>query len=331
MRNDCSFLLVREPGERVVFYEINAHGKKGKVFVQPFAGPGGEFGIQRKRTGDGAWREVRAAFHIEELTECEHIANTSREDYLRLVQKALDQFDAHDFDKVVTSRKEVVPTTLNPIEWFKKLDNTYPKATILWLYLPGVTSWMAATPETLLKSEGMEFETMSLAGTRLTNTSKAWGDKELEEQNIVTHEIEQNLRDFGARSIQIGSVYTQQAGPVEHICTRINGLLPFHSDSRDMAKVLHPTPAVCGRSRQRALDFILNNEGYERGLYAGFIGWQENNTSTFYVHLRCMQIFQKHVALYAGGGITAKSIPEDEWLETERKLSTLKSIIEPQA
>jgi isochorismate synthase len=69
--------------------------------------------------------------------------------------------------------------------------------------------------------------------------------------------------------------------------------------------VLHPTPAVCGLPKQEAKDFILENEGYDRKYYTGFLGElnkeafnKETLKSDLYVNLRCMKIKDNQAHLY---------------------------------
>ena len=96
----------------------------------------------------------------------------------------------------------------------------------------------------------------------------------------------------------------------------------------DLLKVLHPTPAVCGLPKEEAYRFILQNEGYDRRYYSGFIGWLDPEGRTdIYVNLRCMHIKDEQLTLYAGGGLLASSELNDEWLETEKKLQTIKRLI----
>ena len=95
-----------------------------------------------------------------------------------------------------------------------------------------------------------------------------------------------------------------------------------------LLKVLHPTPAVCGLPKEEAYRFILENEGYDRCYYSGFIGWLDPDGRTdLYVNLRCMHIEEEQLTLYAGGGLLASSELNDEWLETEKKLQTIKRLI----
>ncbi|MCU0369328.1 MAG: chorismate-binding protein, partial [Cyclobacteriaceae bacterium] len=97
-----------------------------------------------------------------------------------------------------------------------------------------------------------------------------------------------------------------------------------------MLKLLHPTSAVCGMPYEAALDFLKNQEGYDREFYSGFLGpIQIKNESHIYVNLRCMQLFNKFVRLYAGAGVTIDSIPEMEMEETEIKMQNLQKLITP--
>ena len=93
---------------------------------------------------------------------------------------------------------------------------------------------------------------------------------------------------------------------------------------------LHPTPAVAGLPKGEALDFIVDREPLDRSFYGGYFGLKCNEKSRYYVNLRCMQLFNKSYALYAGGGITKDSEPAAEWQETEAKMDTMKNVIQQQ-
>jgi len=96
----------------------------------------------------------------------------------------------------------------------------------------------------------------------------------------------------------------------------------------DFVAELHPTPAVCGLPKNLADDFIKENEKHDRKYYSGYLGpWKLNQEVNLFVNLRCMEITCDQFVLYAGGGITSKSIPEREWEETIQKAKTLLDVI----
>ncbi len=96
----------------------------------------------------------------------------------------------------------------------------------------------------------------------------------------------------------------------------------------EFISALHPTPAVCGLPKERALELIYKTEMHNREYYAGYCGPINYQGKTdLFVNLRCMKILPDKLALYIGGGLTAKSDPEKEWEETVLKANTLLSVI----
>ncbi len=72
----------------------------------------------------------------------------------------------------------------------------------------------------------------------------------------------------------------------------------------------------------------MENEGYKRGYYTGFVGKLNIKSETeLYVNLRCMEVCNNVVSLYAGGGIVNESVANDEWIETECKMATMHDLL----
>ena len=94
---------------------------------------------------------------------------------------------------------------------------------------------------------------------------------------------------------------------------------------------MHPTPAICGTPTKKAREFIEQHEGYDREFYTGFLGvlGASGEDSSLYVNLRCMKIDHGIASIYVGGGITAASDTQAEWIETENKLHTMLQVIQP--
>jgi len=114
-----------------------------------------------------------------------------------------------------------------------------------------------------------------------------------------------------------------------HIQTDIKAELRNDFSLKKIIEKLHPTPAVCGFPKDLSQKFILENEGYNRSFYTGFLGelnFSDNKTSELYVNLRCMEIENQKVRFYIGCGITKDSDPEKEFFETVNKSVTMKSL-----
>ena len=182
---------------------------------------------------------------------------------------------------------------------------------------------MGATPELLLQVKGEKIETMSLAGTAIHSEtdSHVWGDKEKEEQQLVTDFITSQFDKTGVSNPITSKVKTIKAGHLLHLQTVITGIIK-KEQIKSVLDSLHPTPAVCGLPRDQSMTFIDNEENYNRSFYTGYLGVVDGDTHNYFVNLRCMQLFDKTVVLYVGGGITVKSDAELEYKETMAKLKT---------
>ncbi len=276
--------------------------------------------------------------------------DSDKNDHIELVHKGIETINSGKLKKVVLSRKEVLSIdNIDSIVIFQRLLNAYNSAFVYIWFHPKVGLWLGATPETLLSLKGKRLSTMSLAGTRLYDGTNdfIWGNKEMEEQQLVTDFISKNL-ESSLSDLTISDAKTIKAGDLLHLQTKISGTLNNFTLA-DILPKLHPTPAICGLPRKEANQFILDNETYRREYYSGFLGELnlkentsrntnrrniENNAyasirkvSNLYVNLRCMQIADANAHIYVGGGITKDSVPLEEWYETINKANTMKNVL----
>lgn len=264
---------------------------------------------------------------------------TDSEKHIHLVKMGMKQIKSGIISKVVLSRKEKLQ--LGEFDFkkiFQKLLLKYPATFVYCWFHPKVGFWFGATPETLIRIKGNGFRTMALAGTQKYEGTLDvdWGEKEIKEQQFVTDFIMANL---AGSHLKIGKPFTLKAGNLLHICSEIEGELANKNQLFSLVKTLHPTPAVCGLPKEKAKEFILKNEHYNREFYTGFLGEVHMNSSVhdknneepeetnLFVNLRCMQIKNQKAILYVGGGITENSEPEKEWEETVAKSKIMKSVL----
>ena len=256
--------------------------------------------------------------------------NALKENHLAIVEKAIYFIKSNKAQKIVLSRKEILEFEyLDALNTFKKMLKAYKNAFVYLWFHPQIGLWMGATPERLLSVEKGKFKTMALAGTQKYNgtVEVVWQKKEKQEQQYVTDFMLENLKE-SVKSLGFTAPFTVQAGNLLHIRTDISGKLKSADSLENLISLLHPTPAVCGLPKLVAAAFILENEGYDRAYYSGYLGELNSDESThLYVNLRCMQVENKLVSLYVGGGITADSIPENEWMETVAKTEVMKKVL----
>lgn len=252
--------------------------------------------------------------------------------YVANVAKGVAAINQGGMDKVVLGRNTLlaVPQGFCPLQFFNTLCGQYPEAFVSLVSIKGIGTWIGATPESLLKVTRDKLTTVALAGTQLKDQAQ-WSEKESEEQLWVVRYIEEILGEYQATQVDVAARRKIQNGPLEHLYTEISFKKEGVANATLAAQILprlHPTPAVCGLPKQKAMQFILANENYHRSYYAGFLGPVNcgDETSVF-VNLRCMQITDKGLVAYAGAGITKDSVPEMELAETENKLNNLKKFL----
>ena len=254
----------------------------------------------------------------------------TKEDYIELVQRGIDFIKNKNAKKVVLSRKEILECdNIDVINTFKDILNNYKNAFVYLWFHPSVGLWMGATPERLINVYQSKFKTMALAGTQLykNSTDVIWNGKERKEQQFVTDFILENIRDT-VDNIKVSNAYTIKAGNLLHIRTDISGVLKAADMLESLIGSLHPTPAVLGLPKISATKFILENEGYDRAYYAGYLGELNIESSTnLFVNLRCMQLNKNTASIYIGGGITKDSNSNKEWEETVSKAEVMKKVL----
>jgi isochorismate synthase len=310
-------LLVQQNDELVEF--INQSGfvfmpfHEGKQVVIPFEG-----NTFSKGSIENLEQKSAESFTSE---------NNQKEAFEDLVSNGITAIQNGDFDKVVLSRKIILKEQISIVETFENLISTYPTAFRYLFFHPKVGLWMGATPEQLVKINQSQFETVALAGTQLYSENVIWATKEIEEQQFVTDYIVTKVKDK-VNNLIITDAKTVKAGNLVHLKSFISGELTPGFQANDLIKTLHPTPAVCGLPKEKAIDFILKNEGYKRKHYAGFLGeYNKNNQTDLFVNLRCLEVENDVVNIYVGCGITKDSNPEKEFIETENKSMTMRNVL----
>lgn len=257
----------------------------------------------------------------------------SKTEYLRQAGSLISKLKNVELKKVVLSR--VIEHELDEVvDWgrkFEQLCHKYPTAFVYVLSNGQGLFWAGATPETLISVSNKKAYTMALAGTQPAKLNPeetySWQTKEREEQQYVTDYIADILQDSGVKKHTISETSTHLAGTLAHLVNHIDFEMPTQISALELAQKIHPTPAICGFPKEKALELILKTELHKRSFYSGFLGIiQENKAADFYVNLRCVQVVGNQMYSYVGGGLTADSNPEKEWLETVLKSQTMLSL-----
>ncbi len=238
-------------------------------------------------------------------------------------------------DKVVLARRIVTRAAadLDVVGALRHLARTAPESTT-FAFVRGGTTFLGATPERLVRTVGRTFETVAIAGStgrgadadedaRLAAALSA-SEKDREEHAVVVDMLRSSLAPI-VRTMQVADTPAILAlRHIQHLATPITGTLRDESGLLALGQRLHPTPAVGGAPRDVALDLIAEHEGFDRGWYAGPIGWLDaDGDGELVVGLRCGLVRGPELTLFAGCGIVADSDPAREWQESRLKLRTM--------
>jgi len=262
--------------------------------------------------------------------------------YTQLVRTGVAAIEAKAVVKVVSSRaaRRPLPAGFDPLVAFQELSQRYERAFVSLVSVPGVGTWLGASPEVLAEvtADG-QFHTMALAATQPLVPGHApqdaiWRQKEIEEQALVARYIVSCFKQLRLREYQETGPRTVVAGQLLHLRTDfevdLQNVPSPASLGTDMLRLLHPTSAVGGMPKVAALDFLHRHEGYDRAYYSGFLGPVNvvaPGVSRLFVNLRCLQLRATEAILYAGTGLTADSEPAREWQETEYKMQTVAAVL----
>jgi isochorismate synthase len=265
--------------------------------------------------------------------------NHDDQKFISLINQCIDEVEKGGLEKIVASRTKHIelPPDFDVLNAFMKLCGRYNHALVSFVNIPGIGSWLGASPELLVSvTDKNIFKTVALAGTQpyvegMNLKSVAWKQKEIEEQALVERYVISCFKKIRVREYDEHGPKTEVAGNLIHLKSDFTvdmAATNFPQLGTTMLKLLHPTSAVCGMPLDKALEFLKQREGYDRSFYSGFLGpVNVNNNINIFVNLRCMQFLDHKAILYAGAGVTIDSVPEEEFEETEMKFNTLLNVI----
>lgn len=247
--------------------------------------------------------------------------STPKEDYIREVSEIIRHYEGGR-GKTVAARCINIDTAINLDATFRSMCEAYPDAFIFMFSTEATGTWIGASPELLISIDNDSISTMALAGTRPASRTGDWDSKNVDEQAMVTEYLVACLGQY-CEKVEVLPSYTKEAGRVAHICTPIRASRPSSSLCRLLLS-LSPTPALCGSDKIDSLRLISELESFSREMYGGFCGpCGINGAISMFVILRTAKCSLININVFAGGGITKDSIPEDEWNETELKSTTI--------
>jgi len=255
-------------------------------------------------------------------------ASLSRDDFVSTVGRALERIRAGDVEKVVIARDATasIPADADRRAIVTELAEAYPDTLAF-----SVDGLMGASPETLVSVHAREASARVLAGStaRGTDASEdaaaatqlATSQKDLDEHEFAVQSVLKALRPHVTAVTASEAPFTLKLPNLWHLATDVELELAEDSSGLDLVAALHPTAAVAGSPTDAALALIAELEPFDRGRYAGPVGWiDQDGDGEWVIALRCAHIDDDGMLVaHAGAGIVIDSDPVAELAETRMK------------
>lgn len=264
----------------------------------------------------------------------------SEAEWKESVNDALDRFGTGPLEKVVLARESsfTFDQRIDPLSLLNGLTQSTPYSYHFCFQTGPDHAFIGASPERLYKRTSTYLQSEALAGTRPRGATPSedsaigqellQNDKELREHRLVAETI---LKTFASRCRVIRGgdcIELLVLRHCQHLLTRIEGMLDKIGSDADLLAAFHPTPAVGGLPRDKAIEAIKELEPFERGWYAGPVGWVGYDSSEFAVAIRSGLLANDALSVYTGAGIVPGSVDSDEWDEIENKMTDFLAVLD---
>lgn len=273
--------------------------------------------------------------HLSQPSRFSVVAACTRDEWRAMVDAALAAIGAGRLDKVVLAREvEVVADVAFDVrDVAARLVRQQPGC-----FVYASEGLVGASPELLVRRMNDEVESLPVAGTAVADGDQASlralaaSVKDRREHRFVVDAIAETLERECDELDVSAEPEVRVFGHVAHLATRVHGRLRTRATGAlDLALMLSPTPAVGGTPRAAALDTIRGLEGFERGRYAGPVGWVDSRgNGEWAIALRGAELGGRRARLVAGAGIVEGSDADAEWAETQAKFEPmLRALVRP--
>ena len=265
--------------------------------------------------------------------------NPDRKSWRDNVTEALNSLRKREYEKIVLARKVTFsfPEAVNPACLLSILKEKTARCFHFLFQPDSRAAFVGASPESLYRRNGRTLTTEAIAGSRPRGDSRGadsvlcselkGNEKELREHAYVVEGIENSLD--GMCGLLVGGNHPDvvKLSRCQHLITRFKGNLADGVTDADLLVSLHPTPAVGGFPTGPALQDIARLESFDRGWYAGPVGWISKYGAQFAVGIRSGLCEGRRLHLFSGAGIVDGSVPDQEWEEVENKISDFVNLL----
>jgi menaquinone-specific isochorismate synthase len=256
--------------------------------------------------------------------------------YRAAVAEAVRRIAAGQVEKVVLAH-DLIALADGPIDArfvLAGLADRYPDC---WTF--AVEGLVGATPELLLSLQDGEITSRVLAGTTARGGNEVddlrlheellQSSKNLEEHRFALDSLTHALQPLTTSMAASRSPYLLELSNVVHLASNVSGTVVGGGDALDLLAAVNPSAAVGGTPTPVAVRMLRELEGFDRGRYAGPVGWIDaHGQGEWGIALRCGLLEGNAARLFAGCGIVAESDPDAEVAEAQSKFVPMRDALE---
>jgi len=257
------------------------------------------------------------------------------------VQSALAVFETQRYEKIVLARKRALEFSdnINPFIILQKLKDKASNSYKFCFQPEDNLAFIGASPELLYYRKGRKLQSEAVAGTRTRGRTSQedqslgeellGSEKDLREHRYVVDSIKDAFVSLTPPSLNCNnmSVSLLKLARIQHLIARFDIKLKDSVSDAELIETLHPTAAVGGYPKDKAVEEIGRLEEFNRGWYAAPVGWVKRDAAEFVVAIRCGLVKNNTLNLYSGAGIVRGSVPDNEWDEMNNKIDMFLSVL----
>ena len=268
-----------------------------------------------------------------------HTYRPSRSEWQSIVECMLDTIGRSPLEKIVLARETLVECSNapDPAALLSLLKAGTPRCFHFLFQPAGQSAFIGASPERLFRRHDRKVETEAVAGSRPKGISDAddarlveellSSDKERREHEYVRISLKEDMSPLVTTLHMDADSSVMRLASARHLVSRVRATLRSEVTSLDLLEAIHPSPAVGGLPSSLAVLTLLEKEPFDRGWYAGPVGWIGPNTAEFAVAIRSGLVNESQVRLYSGAGIVRGSTWESEWEELGDKIVDFSKVL----
>ena len=262
-------------------------------------------------------------------------SNTSKKNFLAMVNKAKKYIKKGDIFQVVLSQRFETNLSKSPLEIYKKLRITNPSP-FMYFFNFHDFQIIGASPEILVRLREGKITIRPIAGTRPRGINKKQDDFYIKDLLKDKKELSEHLMllDLGRNDVgKVAKVNTvkiterfkvEKYSHVMHIVSNVVGKFNYKYSKFKSLLAGFPAGTVSGAPKIRAMEIIDELEKSKRKVYAGGIGYfSSNGDFDTCIALRTALAKKNKFYVQAGAGIVADSKPMNEFKETVNKAKAL--------